>query len=80
MRDLLTAEEDAAAAQDGWGLHDVYDLSAQRWRVMVLGTPNAETASRRVVERARQGSAIAIKALRLVVKGVPAKPAKGKKR
>lgn len=80
MRDLLTAEEDAAAALDGWGLHDVYDLSAQRWRVMVLGTPNAETASRRVVERARQGSAIALKALRLVVKGVASKPAKGKKR
>lgn len=80
MRDLLTAEEDAAAAVSGWGLHDVYDLKTHRWRVMVLGRPNAEAASRVVVEQARQGSAIAIKALRLVVKGVASKPAKGKKR
>ena len=79
MRDLLTADEDLQAAAQGWGLFDVYDIKAARWRVMVLGQPSAEVASRRVVEQARQGSGVALKALRLVVKGVvPTKPKKGK--
>ena len=78
MRDLLTADEDLQAAAQGWGLFDVYDLKTTRWRVMVLGQPSAEVASRRVVEQARQGSGVALKALRLVVKGVvPGKPKKG---
>lgn len=80
MRDLLTAEEDVAAAKAGWGLYDVYDPDARRWRVMVLGSPNAETASRAVIEQARGGSSLAVKALRLIVKSAGDNPQRRKKR
>ena len=71
MYDLLSLEEDVAAAAAGWGVHDVYDLKAGKWRVMVLGLPHAEAASRRVVEQARHGSKLAQKALTLVLHGPP---------
>jgi hypothetical protein len=71
MHDLLTPEEDVAASAAGWGVYDVYDMKAGKWRVMVLGEPHAEAASRRVVEQARHGSKLAQKALALVMHGPP---------
>lgn len=71
MHDLLTPEEDTAAAAAGWGVFDVYDLQAGKWRVMVLGAPHAEAASRRAVDQARMGSQLAQKALGLVMHGPP---------
>lgn len=79
MRDLLTDAEDEAAARDGWGVYDVYDLSTSRWRVMVLGRANAEAASRHVIAQAKMGSTLCIKALQLVMKGVVPRP-KGKRK
>lgn len=67
MFDLLTIEEDAAAAAQGWTLNHVYDLEAARWRVMTLGSPHAEAAGQFVVNRARMGDALAQKALGLVM-------------
>ena len=68
MFDLLTAEEDAKASIQGWGLHYVYDLEAERWRVMTLGNPHAEAAGQFVINQARSGDALAQKALSLVMK------------
>ncbi len=63
---LLTIEEDAAAAAQGWSLSHVYDLATEKWRVQVYGLPSCELAGQFVVNQARMGSALGIKALRLV--------------
>lgn len=76
--DLLTVEEANEAAGQGWGVYDVYDQATDKWRVMVLGSPNAEAATRGVIARAKTGSLLAQKALRLVMAGVVRRP-KGKK-
>lgn len=67
--DLLSKEEDALAASQGWSLNHVFDLSTNKWRVMVLGMPSAETAAHFVVNQARNGHSLATKALRLVMHG-----------
>ena len=74
MNDLLTIEETAEAADQGWLLQHVYDQGLKRWAVMVLplqfGTahlPTADAAGAFVVALARQGHTLAIKALRLVM-------------
>ena len=67
MYDLLSKEEDVVAASQGWQLSHVYDLEVNAWRVMVLGMPSAVAASLSVVERARNGSPLALKALRTVM-------------
>lgn len=67
MTDLLTTEESALAAQAGWSLNHVFDLTTNRWRVMVLGMPNADLHGRNVVAHARMGNPLCIKALRLVM-------------
>lgn len=67
MFDLLTIEEDAVAAVQGWSLAHVYDLETKRWRIMTLGSPHAEAAGQFVVNRARSGDALAQKALGLVM-------------
>lgn len=77
--DLLTVEETAQAAAQGWGLHHVYDLDTKLWRVMVLASPSAEAGSQFVVAQAKAGSPLAQKALRLVMAGFAAQPKKGKK-
>ncbi len=66
MLDLLTIEEDAAAAEQGWGLYHVYDA---KWVIRILPT----TANELVVNLAKQGQRIPIKALRLLVQGTGVK-------
>jgi hypothetical protein len=65
--DLLTPLESAEAARHGWSLSHVYDLETARWRVMVLGMPNAEAVGQQIVGLARAGSPLAQKALSLVM-------------
>jgi hypothetical protein len=66
MPALLTVEEDAIAAAQGWSLCHIYDLATEKWRVQVYALPNCEQAGAFVVNQARMGNAICIKALRLV--------------
>lgn len=67
-KELLTIDEDKAAAAQGWSLNHVFDLELDKWRVMVLGHPSAEIAGQAVVHLARQGSPLAQKALGLIMK------------
>ncbi len=64
--ELLTKEEDVQASSQGWSLGHVYDLNTKRWSVQVYGMPSCEKAGAFVVNQARMGSALAIKALRLI--------------
>lgn len=66
MVELLTKEEAAIAEAQGWSLSHVYDLATSKWRVQVYALPCCEKAGQFVVAQARMGSALAIKALRLV--------------
>ena len=66
MSELLTKEEAAEAAAQGWSLDHVYDLATSRWRVQVYAMPDCEKAGQFVVNQARMGSALAIKSLRLI--------------
>ena len=65
--ELLSVSETEAARAQNWGLHHVYDLKQKRWSVMVLAMPSAVAGSSFVVEQAKAGSALAKKALRLVM-------------
>ncbi len=65
-QDLLTKEEDAAAQSQGWSLGHVYDLASKKWSVQVYGMPSCEKAGASVVNLARMGNPLAIKALRLI--------------
>lgn len=67
--DLLTKEEDVAAAAQGWNVYHVYELEAQKWVIRVLP---AEVVPG-VINLAKQGNPLAIKALRLVMHGQGAK-------
>ena len=73
MFDLLSVEEDQAAAAHGWQLCLVYDLATSRWLNQVLPYDvrftGAAHASAAVIEQAKSGSALALKALRLVMQG-----------
>ncbi len=62
--ELLSETETAFAAQQGWGLHHVIDGDV--CRVMVLGSPNAETIGAFVLNQARAGNGLAQKALQLI--------------
>lgn len=62
MLDLLTTEEDKAAADMGWGLYHVYDEKFNQWVIRILPTDAAE----KVVGMARANNPVAIKALRLM--------------
>jgi len=64
--ELLTIEEAAAAAAQNWQLSHIYDLKTNKWAVGVYGQPNCEVAAQFVVNQARMGSQLAIKALRLI--------------
>ena len=66
--ELLTTEERAEAAAQGWGLFHVYDPKASRWRVQALGlqTPAAPETGALIVGLARQGMPLAIRALQLI--------------
>lgn len=70
MLDLLTIEEDAEASRQGWGVYYVYDLATNRWCIQFCGSPNAEKATRFVVNQAHEGNALARKALQLIMKGM----------
>ena len=65
MHDLMTPEEDKAAAAQGWALCHVYELEAQKWVVRVLPAGAASV----VVNLAKEGNSLAVKALRLVMHG-----------
>lgn len=72
--DLFTINENLQAERQGWLLSYVYDLRSTRWSVQVLPTSlmvfhNAEQAGTFVVQRARTGDALAVKALQLVMAG-----------
>ncbi len=69
MHDLLTPDEDKTAASQGWSLEYVFDMTAQKWVTAITGAPNAHAAQLTVYALAKQGNALAIKALRLLVKG-----------
>lgn len=60
--DLLTLTEDAEAAKQGWGLHHVYELEAQRWSIRILPAE----AGPAVVNLARANHPLPLKALRLM--------------
>ena len=68
--DLLTIEETAQAAQQGWLLSHVYDLAPKRWRVMVLPLDGKSAAamSTALIGQARGGNTLAQKALGIVMK------------
>lgn len=65
MFDLLSVEEDKAAAAQGWGIHHVYELEAQKWVVRVLPVEAAPV----VVNLAKAGDRLALKALRILTHG-----------
>ena len=60
--DLLTKEEDAIAAQQGWGLYHVYDMAVSQWVIRILP---AEAATL-VVNLAKNNHPLPLKALRLM--------------
>ncbi len=62
---LLTTEETTLAASQGWGVHHVYELEAQKWVIRILPSTTAQG----IVNLARQGNPLATKALRLVMHG-----------
>jgi hypothetical protein len=64
--ELLTKEEDAQALAQGWSLCWVYDLTTTKWAAQVWAMPSSEQAGLFVVNRARMGDALCIKALRLI--------------
>lgn len=65
MHGLLTDEEDKAAAAQGWGLFHVYDLAVTQWVIRVLPAE----ASPNVVNLAKTGDRLAVKALRILMHG-----------
>lgn len=73
--DLLTEHEAASARQQGWLLCPVYCLNKKRWQNTILPVEfkapfnNASKMGAWVISRARQGDALALKALRLLVQG-----------
>ena len=62
--DLLTVNEDAEAAQQGWGLYHVYDSATSTWAIRIL--PAAMLGL--VVNLAKANHPLPLKALRLVAK------------
>lgn len=83
MTDLLTTEDDRAARQQGWFLSYVYDLHRSRWTIAVMASPNgpfksAHVAAKLVVEKARGGDALALRALQLVLRGPAPTPRRKK--
>lgn len=62
MFDLLTIEEDAQAASEGWSLNYVFDLQKNKWIVEISPSEMATT----VIGMARMNHPLALKALRLV--------------
>ena len=62
MLDLLTIEEDKAAAEQGWGLYHVYDEKADQWVVRILPADAAE----KVVAMARTSAPLALRALTIL--------------
>lgn len=65
--ELLTVEETATAASQGWSCAHVYDLNTKAWRVMVLGMPSSADATQLVINHAKMGSALHQKALKFVM-------------
>lgn len=69
--ELLTTEETAEAATQGWGLHYVFNLPAERWTIDVLPTQfnarvGAAKAKEYVMSRALSGQPLCVKAMRLI--------------
>lgn len=57
---LLSKEEDAAAARNGYGVYHVYDLSYNSWTVRLLPTNMVP----HVMQLAQNKDEVALKALR----------------
>lgn len=62
MHDLLSIEEDAIAAQQGWGLHHVYEMENRQWVIRILPAQATEA----VINLARNNHPLPLKALRLM--------------
>lgn len=65
MHDLLTIEEDKAAAAQGWGVYHIYDMAVDQWVIRVLPVG----AQPNVVIQAKAGNPLAVKALRILMHG-----------
>jgi len=78
-----TPTDQHAAEPFGWGVFTVFDLKRQRAEYMadfLNGEMPTEGATRFLIERARQGDALAIKALRAVYHSVTGSVPEPKKR
>ncbi len=75
MYDLLSIEEDTRAAAQGWCIEYVFDCKSDRLNVVILPINfvkplhNSYAAAALVVSQARDGNALAVKALRLLQRG-----------
>ncbi len=82
MYDLLSIEEDSEAAKRGWSVEYVFDCKTRKLVVLILPRhfappwPHAPAATAGVIQAARDGDRLSIKALGLMTRGL--KP-KGKK-
>lgn len=73
---MLTPQETADARSQGWALCEVYDLKTARITRRILPSDGFAVPFNRVdlittavVNRAKQGEALALRALQLLVKG-----------
>lgn len=83
---LLDAADTELAARQGWMLADVYDAASGRWIIEALPTPNnpvksAYQAQLGLVNRARDGEALARRAIQTIMTkaAAPQKPASKKR-
>lgn len=68
--DLLTAEETAVAASQGWGLFHVYEPTSKKWVVQALGlqAPAGPETNALLIQLARHREQPATRALQLIMK------------
>lgn len=70
QNEFLTPEEEYQANGLGWTLERVFQLDTLNWRIMVIPAGghqlDAESTAREVIYQAKQGVAVALKALRLI--------------
>lgn len=66
---LLTAEETAAAKNEGWGLFHLYELDTKRWVITALALgeqPKTEMVLQYILAKARERSPLHTKAAQLM--------------
>jgi len=75
MLDLFTEAEDIETRQIGWSVEYVFDCKTDRFVVAILPThftpqfPHAGAAGNLVLQQARAGNRLAVKALQLFRRG-----------